>query len=154
MDCLVWTGARSSAGYGQRWRDGKVRYVHRETWEEANGPIPPGMLVMHTCDNPPCFRLAHLRLGTQRDNIRDAASKGHMTRSLTRAESDRMNAIRIAKGITGGRPRSLSPDQTAEVRRLRQAGLTQAAIARLFGVSQPTIHNCLRHQRFCAGNVV
>ena len=42
-----------------------TQLLHRWVWEQVNGPIPPGMVVMHRCDNPPCFRLDHLMLGTQ-----------------------------------------------------------------------------------------
>jgi hypothetical protein len=78
--CTEWNGARSSAGYGQKWWDGKVRYVHRLVWELLHGPIPPGMQVLHRCDNPPCYRPDHLFLGTQHDNLVDAGRKGHMAR--------------------------------------------------------------------------
>lgn len=50
--------------------------VHRLTWINTNGPIPKGMCVLHTCDNPPCVNLDHLFLGTQADNIADMVAKG------------------------------------------------------------------------------
>jgi hypothetical protein len=34
------------------------------------------MLVLHDCDNPPCFRLDHLRLGTHAENMADMRAKG------------------------------------------------------------------------------
>jgi hypothetical protein len=38
--------------------------------------IPDGMLVCHTCDNPPCCNPKHLFLGTFQDNIDDRERKG------------------------------------------------------------------------------
>jgi hypothetical protein len=38
--------------------------------------IPPGMVVRHTCDNPPCVNPQHLLLGTQGDNVADRKNRG------------------------------------------------------------------------------
>ena len=76
--CLVYTGARTSRGYGHV-RNGSVSVgAHRLVWEMVNSKIPAGMVVMHACDNPPCCRIEHLSLGTQKDNMEDAAQKGRM----------------------------------------------------------------------------
>ena len=52
-------------------------FIHRVAWEAHNAePIPEGMVVLHTCDNPGCFNPAHLVLGTQAQNIQDSVAKG------------------------------------------------------------------------------
>lgn len=77
--CWVWQGATSThmhygcMSLGQR---GSVQYAHRISWELAQGPIPPGLCVLHRCDNPPCVRPGHLFLGTRRDNMADKVAKG------------------------------------------------------------------------------
>lgn len=74
--CDEWQGHRDRKGYGRKNVDGRPDLVHRLTWEAAHGPIPDGMCVMHLCDNPPCRRLDHLRLGTVAENNEDMAIKG------------------------------------------------------------------------------
>lgn len=44
--------------------------------ELEDGPIPDGIKVLHTCDNPPCVNPKHLFRGTQLDNMRDKIQKG------------------------------------------------------------------------------
>jgi len=50
--------------------------AHRRAWASVHGDIPPGMCVLHHCDNPSCISVDHLFLGTKGDNNRDRASKG------------------------------------------------------------------------------
>lgn len=69
--CLLWEG-KTRDGYGRFRR----RSVHRLAWEEANGPIPPGLLVCHHCDVKLCCNPQHLFLGTVKDNLRDLYGKG------------------------------------------------------------------------------
>lgn len=54
----------------------KLTRVSRAAWEYHNGKIPLGMFVCHHCDNPKCFRLSHLFLGTPSDNMKDMVRKG------------------------------------------------------------------------------
>lgn len=74
--CREWQGGKNGAGYGRLKREGRMWFVHRWVWTLANGPIPKGIKVLHRCDNPPCFRLDHLFLGDQAQNIADMTSKG------------------------------------------------------------------------------
>lgn len=77
--CWEWKRSKHPQGYGQ-WRPygvkTKLYRTHRMVWEFANGPIPDGMHICHTCDNPPCCNPAHLFLGTAKDNMQDKAAKG------------------------------------------------------------------------------
>lgn len=76
--CKEWNGYKKE-GYGKICitRNGKEKseFVHRVAWEIYKGKIPNGMNVCHTCDNPSCFRVDHLFLGTQKDNMQDKKNK-------------------------------------------------------------------------------
>lgn len=75
-ECLIWAGPPARDGYGQIRVDGKVMKVHRAAWVERHGPIPPGKVLRHCCDNTLCWADTHLRLGTQRENLADMTAKG------------------------------------------------------------------------------
>lgn len=82
--CRIYGGSRTRAGYGLLPRElrgeaNKPVYVHRWTWEQVHGPIPEGDVIMHRCDQPGCFNIDHLRLGTHAENHADAVSKGRKT---------------------------------------------------------------------------
>jgi hypothetical protein len=74
--CREWTGFRDGLGRGKFSFKGRPVKAHRMAYELAVGPIPPGLKVCHSCDNPPCCESTHLFLGTQADNVADMVRKG------------------------------------------------------------------------------
>jgi DNA-directed RNA polymerase specialized sigma subunit len=98
--------------------------AHRWVFERERGPIPAGLLVLHSCDQPACVNPLHLRIGTQRENVEDAARRGRRNQS---------------------RQRKLSPEQRAEIVALyRQGGVSQSELGRRFGVSQASVSYLVR----------
>lgn len=75
-DCWHYCGVRNQFGYGRLSVDGRTQVAHRLSYEVFVGPIPPGLLVLHRCDNPSCINPDHLWLGTYRDNSVDCWNKG------------------------------------------------------------------------------
>lgn len=75
--CWEWQGGKVRYGYGGFHDENhRLRFAHRYSWEMHNGPIPKGLFVCHTCDNPPCINPAHLFIGTPKDNTQDMIRKG------------------------------------------------------------------------------
>lgn len=103
--------------------------AHRISYEISAGKeIPPGVIIMHSCDNPQCVNPAHLSTGTSMDNCRDCIAKG-----------------RNAKGERNGRAR-LTEEQVSEIRGLynKAAGRTLHYLAKAYHVGHVTIWNIVR----------
>src|SRR6185437_15023961 len=96
--------------------------AHRYAWIRRHGPIPPGLCVLHRCDNPPCVNVEHLFIGTQTDNMADMKRKS-----------------RQAKGRRFPQAK-LSPESVAEIRsRYASGGVTHQTLADEFHVARQTI---------------
>lgn len=126
--CLEWTGSRDRRGYGTLRSKGIDRKAHRVAFEAAHGPIPEGMHVCHTCDNPPCCEPSHLFLGTPQQNSSDMATKG-----------------RSAKGASNANAK-LSGSIVQRIRRLAQDGMPQQKIADILGIHQTTVSRVVLRQ--------
>lgn len=78
-ECLVWTGGDNGLGYGRMRVSGSLMYAHRYAWERVNGAIPDGLEIDHTCHNPACCNVEHLRLADRKNNM--ANRRGAQTNS-------------------------------------------------------------------------
>jgi micrococcal nuclease len=136
--CLTWTGFVNPRGYGQINRGGRdlgLALTHRVSWEQAYGPIPDELNVLHRCDNPPCCRPDHLFLGTIADNNADMLAKGryNVTPECMPRGSDNHNA-------------KLTEEVVREARELHAQGMTGKSLAARYGVSRATMSSMLRRQ--------
>ena len=114
--CLEWTGSLSSSGYPVTTINYKSRRVARLLWEQANGPLTPGIYLCHKCDNPKCIELSHLFAGTAKENMRDAVDKGRIARG-SRLPQTKINASDVI-----------------EIRRLLKTQ-TSTHVSSLYGIS-------------------
>jgi len=124
--CWPWTKARDRAGYGRLRYDGRMVSAHRRAYELGIGPIPVGLDVCHTCDNPPCCNPAHLWAGTARDNLRDAVAKGRLTAVFRTGEQATFH--------------KLTWPAVRDIRARYAAGESQRSLGRAHRVSQVAIH--------------
>lgn len=116
--CWLWpTGKR----YGQFWYGGRAMSAHRAAWLLLRGPIPDGLQVLHRCDMPPCVNPAHLFLGTQLVNRRDAMEKGRV------ASGERVGNAILTVGLAD------------EIRALHGAGHGPTAIGKRLGLKRVTV---------------
>jgi len=67
--CWLWTGAKSSFGYGIFGSNYKHISAHRFSWEIHRGKIKGNLQIDHLCRNPSCVNPDHLEPVTQRENI-------------------------------------------------------------------------------------
>ena len=108
--CWLWTARIDAEGYGRLFVDGRCRLAHALIWERKHGPIPKGMKVCHSCDQPACVRDEHLFLGSQLENMRDAARKLRLRHKLNHEEVLEIRALAQA-----GTPRKLIQQRFSKV---------------------------------------
>ena len=135
--CLIWTGCVQRNSYGGFKIDGKKIDAHVASWRISQGGIavPIGKLVMHKCDCRMCVSPKHLRLGTQRQNMKHAFENDRGDDFHPRGE-DVPNAV-------------LTVDM---VRRVRTAyampGMSQRKVAAALGLRYPLVRAVLEHKRW------
>lgn len=123
-DCLIFIGATDSGGYGTvTWSGQKLR-TSRIVAEHHLGPPPPDKPhVLHSCDNPPCVEIDHLRYGTHPENMQEMMLRGRWYH---------------AHGVGNGKAK-LTPWRVNLVRQRHAAGETLTSIARSYEVDPSTL---------------
>lgn len=126
---MVWRKRRDKHGYGRAKYAGKVISAHRLAWQLFRGTIPNGLCVLHSCDNRPCVKPAHLFLGTFLDNAKDRDKKG-----------------RTAKGEKVGLAK-LTENKVIEIRRVYSEGIvSQQYLAEKVGVHPSIVSDIIRRK--------
>ena len=119
-DCWLWTAWIQPDGYGLFRLDGKMRRPHRVAWEWANGPIPEGMEIDHTCWTRACVNPAHMRLLSHAENGQNRAgaqaNSASGIRGVTwRADSRKWRATARLNGTIHSLGSYATAEEAAEV---------------------------------------
>ena len=128
--CWEWVGARNN-GYGWFRLDGKAQRASRVVWAWEHGAIHGGKCVCHHCDNRACVNPAHLFLGTVLENNLDMIAK--------RRDGPRVHPERRPRAERHGRVKLSRKSVDDIVARYSRGGISQAALAKAYGVSQSNV---------------
>jgi hypothetical protein len=131
--CWPWNGTLTRRGYGviSRGTGTQIR-AHRVSYVLEHGPIPDGLLVRHTCDNPRCVNPKHLLVGTNYDNAQDAVGRG-----------------RMAAGERSGRAKLTA----AQACQIRDGGESPSWVAKKFGINESAVRKIRTGERWrCLSN--
>lgn len=100
--CIGWKGAVRKDGYGTIPSFGTTIYAHRVAIGAKNGDV-----VRHLCDNRKCVNPAHLRIGSQADNIADMVAKNRQARGsrhgCAKLDEETIPFVRAYHGVLDSR---------------------------------------------------
>lgn len=114
--CWEWMRGRTGSNYGIMEVDGRQRPTHRISANVFLGfDLTSPLDICHVCDNPPCCNPGHLVPGTRAYNIQDSVRKGR---------------------FGAEKPKKLTAEAVASIRRLSKMGIGTPTIAAMYGVSQ------------------
>jgi hypothetical protein len=121
-ECWPWRYLSNHGGHGRMWAGGRNTLAsHIALW--LSGSSRPGeACALHSCDNPACVNPAHLRWGTQIENIADRVDRGRSG---------------APKGEASGR----SKLTTSQVLAIRDDTRSSSIIAGEFGISRVMVCN-------------
>jgi len=98
-ECWEWTGYTDRDGYGCLEQKGVHWRAHRAAYELTVGPIPPGLHLLHSCDNPPCCNPHHHSPGTPKQNADDRLRRNRDA-TLARARQEAAGQLSLLETLT------------------------------------------------------
>lgn len=122
--CWLWSGSLAPDGYGKVKLNNKFTSAHRLSWMIHHGEIPEGKIIMHKCDNRACVNPNHLHLGTTQENTIDCINKKRKNPAMgEKLPQSKLNEVSVKA-----------------IRDASRRGVSQAKIAKTFGLCQQAIH--------------
>ena len=135
MGCMEYSGCIQGNGYARATVMRKTDYAHRHVYRLFVGDIPKGADVCHSCDNRRCINPDHLFLGTRKENMQDAVSKGRQARGRVLSEKKQGELSYLAK---------LKVSDVLSIRAKRLLGIATKTLAIEFHISSDNIRRIVR----------
>jgi HNH endonuclease len=138
--CHLWQAGKDKDGYGKFQITGRGKRspgdrpvqkhvrAHRLAWELRHGPVPPGLVLRHSCDTEACCNPEHLAPGTQGENRADCVRRGREPRGVQKPQA------------------TITEEKVREIRSLAATGLRAPDIARRAGVTRAVADQILRRK--------
>lgn len=123
---------------GRRYIASRVAY---ELWVS---PIPKGLLVCHTCDNPRCIYPVHLWAGTQKKNMDDMYYKGRGPTGEKHGSKTMPHRVYHPPVGEENQSSKLTEERVRYIRMWYAEGFSQISIAKAFGISQIHVSQLVR----------
>jgi DNA-binding NarL/FixJ family response regulator len=131
VDCIDWTRALATTGYGSIIHNGRKTHAHRVACLIAHGPPPPGReYAAHHCGRRICVNPAHLRWATALENHADKVTHGTDSRGVKHHHA------------------KLTDEKVRQIRALAAQGKRNSDIAPLFGITGQTVAKVVLRQRW------
>jgi len=127
--CWLWTGGKSTQGYGVFRYHGPYIYSHRFSYLLKDKEYDQSLCVLHSCDKPSCVNPDHLFLGTQKENMQDKLNKNRQAKGLS---------------ISG----VLTEEDALSIIDLYKQGNTQRYISSLFNINQSQVSKIVSGSRW------
>lgn len=130
--CWLWKGyidTKPGHGYGRFRFRGSPRVAHWVSYVLFVAEIPKGLFALHRCVGRRwCVNPSHIYAGTQKQNLQDQIDQG----TFHRRNGEKVNTA------------TLKEDQIPEIFKMKQKGIPQVEIAKVFHVSPQQICRILK----------
>lgn len=158
--CWEWQGYVNQDGYGVIGLNNKTARAHRVAYALANGPIPDGLVVRHSCHNPACCNPDHLSIGTQRDNVQDMVDAGRQFSELRKKPKTAQHAAKIGQAVREYRARlraegvphpgrhRLTDERVRALRSAYSAGAKLSDLSHQFGICKSAVIRVVKKRTY------